>query len=53
MPSCIKIKVICPKCGGVFEWKWGKTTGICEICEAKLSIREVKLAKGEILKLLQ
>lgn len=53
MNLVIYVKVICPKCGGTFEWKWGRQKGVCDICEAELTIRDVKLAKGEILKLLQ
>ena len=49
----IYVKVICSKCGGTFEWKWGRQKGVCDICGAELTIRDVKLAKGEILKLLQ
>ncbi|MEA3342673.1 MAG: hypothetical protein U9Q92_00770 [archaeon] len=49
----MKIKVVCPKCEGVFDWTWGKQKGVCECCDAHLNIREVKLAQGEVMKLFQ
>jgi DNA-directed RNA polymerase subunit RPC12/RpoP len=45
------IKVICSKCGGTFDWYWGKQHGKCEHCDSELHIKEVHLAAGEIIKL--
>ena len=49
----IVVNVICPVCNNTFEWKWGKTKGVCSHCDAQLHVREVKYAKGEVMKLFQ
>lgn len=49
----MKVKVVCSKCGGAFEWSWGKQKGQCEHCDSDLNIKQVRLAAGEIVKLFQ
>jgi rRNA maturation endonuclease Nob1 len=49
----MKVKVICSACDGLFDWKWGKSKGECEHCESNLTIKQVKLAQGELVKLFQ
>ena len=49
----MNVKVVCSNCDGLFDWRWGRSKGTCEHCESALTIKDVKLAKGEIVKLFQ
>ncbi|MCK5473780.1 MAG: hypothetical protein KAI53_00095 [Candidatus Aenigmarchaeota archaeon] len=49
----MNVTVICSKCDGLFDWRWGRSKGVCQHCDSPLSIKDVKLAKGEIVKLFQ
>ena len=45
------IKVIHPKCGKNFQIKWGKQVFVCPKCKELVSIKDVTLAKGEVVRL--
>lgn len=51
--SCdrMKVKVICKKCKLRMFWEWGSKNGYCPKCKKWISIRDVKLADGEVVKL--
>lgn len=48
----IRVSVICNKCSQETEWRWGKASGYCNNCDSYLRLKDVKLASGEILKIL-
>lgn len=45
------VSVVCPKCTAVFRWPWGKAKSKCESCKIDLTIKEVKIAKNQIIHL--
>lgn len=47
------VKVICGRCHEQTDWKWGKQSGVCDNCDEQLTVKEVKLAEGELWKLFQ
>lgn len=49
----MKIKVVHNRCGKVFDWTWGKQRGICPYCHKTISIMDVKMAQGEVVKLFE
>ncbi|MCK5023929.1 MAG: hypothetical protein KAS04_07165 [Candidatus Aenigmarchaeota archaeon] len=47
------VNVICNKCTNVISWRWGDNVSVCKYCNEEVSIRDVTLVKGEVIKLFE
>ena len=46
----MKLKVICKKCDRIFSWDAEKEIELCPYCDSELTIKDVRMNPGEILR---
>ncbi len=39
----MKMKVVCSHCNSSINWCWGNFVARCEVCDALLNIKDVKI----------